>query len=63
MRMTETRAHAAEAQLMRVWWRRERQRVWMTEGEARMEELSAQFREVKTAHDELVDRKATMQVH
>ena len=34
----------------------------MSEGEARMEELSAQFREVKVAHDELVGRKASLQV-
>ena len=34
----------------------------MIDGEARMEELSAQFREVKVANDQLVDRKASLQV-
>lgn len=34
----------------------------MTEGEARMEELSVQSRDVRVARDELVDRKATLQV-
>ena len=43
-------------------WCRERQRVWMIEGEARMEALSAQFREVKVANDELVNRQASLQV-
>ncbi len=34
----------------------------MIDGEARMEALSAQFREVKVAHDELVDHKVSLQV-
>ena len=34
----------------------------MIEGEARMDELSAQLKEVRVAHDGLADRKASLRV-
>ena len=41
---------------------RERQRVWVVEGEARLDELSTQWAETRAANEKLADRQASLQV-